>query len=356
MPRAVPAVIFVTVVILGLALMAWQLAFVLLLAFAGVLLAVLLRHLALIVARHTPLSAGAGVGVAALGILGLIALGIVFAGPEMVNQFTQLIRSVPAALDQVEAMLTDQPWGRFLLEAMPADDAQPNWNIFGAVTGTVSTLVGVIANVVIVITVGVFLAADPGLYRRGVLHLIPMDARARAVEILDALGQGLWRWLIGQGIAMLAVAVLSGVGLWLIGVPLAMTLGIIAGLLDFVPYVGPWLGGAPAVLMALTLGPTEAIYTVILFVIIQQIEGNVLMPVIQKRASSLPPVLTVLAVVGFGVLFGFMGVLLATPLLLVLIVLVRMIYVEDILEDHTGDIVEQHEKASSERRKQRKSA
>ena len=184
----------------------------------------------------------------------------------------------------------------------------------------------------------------------------PFDKRQRAAEIMDALGRGLWRWLIGQGIAMLAVAVLSGVGLWLIGVPLAMTLGIIAGLMDFIPYVGPWLGGAPAVLMALTMGPMEAIYTVILFVIIQQVEGNLLMPVIQKRASSLPPVLTVLAVVGFGVLFGFMGVLLATPLLLVLIVLVRMIYVEDILGDHTGGIVEAHEAAKSEKKKPQASA
>ena len=134
---------------------------------------------------------------------------------------------------------------------------------------------------------------------------------------------------------MAAVAVLSGVGLWLIGVPLALALGLIAGLLDFIPYVGPWLGAAPAVLLALAEGPAEAVWTAILFLVIQQVEGNVLMPVIQKRASALPPVLTILAVVAFGVLFGFMGVFLATPLLLVLIILVRMIYVEDVLGDRS---------------------
>ena len=100
--------------------------------------------------------------------------------------------------------------------------------------------------------------------------------------------------------------------------------------------VSSWLGAAPAVLLALAQSPTQAIQAAILFVVIQQIESNVLMPVIQKRASALPPALTILAVVVFGVLFGFMGVFMATPLLLVLIILVRMIYVEDVLGDHSA--------------------
>ncbi|MDO5370782.1 AI-2E family transporter [Paracoccus sp. (in: a-proteobacteria)] len=341
MPRAVPAAVFVTLLIILLALLAWQLSFVLLLAFAGILLAVLLRHLALILSRHTPVSTSAGVLVVSLAIALLLVLGIVFLGPQLFGQVDQVIRSLPAALDQVEVLLQQYSWGQFLLERVPTADERPNWNILGTISGTVSTVVGVLANIVIVVTVAIFLASDPQLYRQGVLHLIPLDKRERTAEIMDALGQGLWRWLIGQGIAMATVAVLAGMGLWLIGVPLAMGLGLIAGLLDFIPYVGPWLGAAPAVLLALAQGPTEAVYTAILFLVIQQVEGNVLMPVIQKKASALPPVLTILAVVAFGVLFGFMGVLLATPLLLVTIILVRMIYVEDVLGDHSIEAPEE---------------
>lgn len=341
MPRAVPAAVFVTLLIVLLALMAWQLSFVLLLAFAGILLAVLLRHLALMLSQYTPISTSAGVLVVALGIAALLVLGIVFLGPQLFGQVDQVISSLPAALDQAQSLLKQYSWGQFLLESVPSAEERPSWNILGTISGTVSTVVGVLANLVIVITVGIFLASDPQLYRRGVLHLIPFDKRERAAEIMDALGQGLWRWLIGQGVAMATVAVLSGVGLWLIGVPLALGLGLIAGVMDFIPYVGPWLGAAPAVLLALAQGPTEAIYAALLFLAIQQIEGNVLMPVIQKKASALPPVLTILAVVAFGVLFGFMGVLLATPLLLVTIILVRMIYVEDVLGDHSIDAPEE---------------
>lgn len=336
MPRAVPATVFATLLIVLLALAAWHLSFVLLLAFLGVLIAVLLRHLALALARHTPLSPAAGVLVVALGIVLLLGLGVVSLGPRIFGQVQLVIDSLPSALAGAEARLRQYPWGELLLERVPEGQARPDWNILGTIGGTVSTVIGMLANVAIVVTVAIFLAIDPQLYRRGLLHLVPLHKRPRAAEILDALGRGLWRWLLGQGIAMTAVAVMAGVGLWLIGVPLALALGVIAGLMDFIPYVGPWLGAAPAVLLALAQGPAEAMQAAVLFLVIQQVEGHVLMPVIQKKASALPPVLTILAVVAFGLLFGFMGVFLATPLLLVLIILVRMIYVEDVLGDHSA--------------------
>ena len=151
--------------------------------------------------------------------------------------------------------------------------------------------------------------------------------------MLDTLGRALWLWLIGQSVDMLAVALATGLGLWAIGVPLPVALGLIAGVTNFIPYLGPFIGAAPAVLIAFAHDPADALWTALLFAAIQQVEGNVLQPVIQRRATALPPVLTILAVVGAGVLFGLVGVLVATPLLLVLIVLVRMLYVEDALGD-----------------------
>ena len=341
MPRSIPAVIFVALLMVALALALWKLAFVLLLAFFGLLLAVLLRHLALALQSHSPLSAGAALGVVVLALLAAIGLGFYFLGAQLAEQLGQLAGSLPGALTKLREALEGQPLVQRLREMMPQEEPGQGLNLFGAVRGTLSTVVNGAANLIVVAMVAIFLAADPQLYRRGVLHLIPMDKRARAVEIMDALGQGLWRWLLGQGLSMLAVAVLTAAGLWMLGIPLWLALGIIAGIADFIPFIGPWIGAAPAVLLAFSDGPQTAIYTAILFVVIQQIEGNILQPIIQKRANSLPPVLTVLSVIAFGVLFGFVGVLVATPLLLVLMMLVRMIYVEGILEDPTIEMAEE---------------
>lgn len=132
---------------------------------------------------------------------------------------------------------------------------------------------------------------------------------------------------------MLVVAVMSGFGLWMLGIPLALALAIIAGITNVIPYIGPFLGGTPAVLFALTQGPREALYVLILFIVIQQLEGNVIMPLIQRRAAGLPPVMTIFGVIAFGVLFGLPGVVVAAPLLVVAMVLVQRLYIEDVLGD-----------------------
>ena len=207
MPRAIPAAVFVTLLIALVAVAAWRLSFVLLLAFLGVLIAVLLRQLALILSRHTPMSPSAGVLVVALAIIGLATLGILSLGPRILVQVELVSETLPGAVAQFESLLRQYSWGQTLLERVPAGEDRPAWNILGTIGGTVSTVIAVLANVVIVITVAIFLALDPQLYTRGILLLIPLDARPRAAEILDALGQGLWRWLLGQGLAMSFVGV-----------------------------------------------------------------------------------------------------------------------------------------------------
>ena len=325
--------ILVLLVVVALALLAAQMVLVLLLAFAGVLLAVAVRHIAKIIARQTPLSIGPSLAVVLLGLVAAFVLLTLFAGPRIVEESAKLAQTLPAAWDQVQSALRDTGWGAYLLDHVPSVDEGPRWNILQTLGGTLSTVLGVIANFVVVLTVAVFLAVDPDLYRRGFLHLVPLDRRGRAREVLDTIGTDLWRWLLGQSLDMLAVALMTGFGLWLIGVPLAGTLGIIAGLTNFIPYLGPFIGGIPATLIAFTQSPSAALYTMLLFVVVQQLEGNVLMPMIQKRATALPPALTILIVVGAGVLFGLLGALLATPMLLVILVLVRMLYVEDVLGD-----------------------
>jgi predicted PurR-regulated permease PerM len=137
---------------------------------------------------------------------------------------------------------------------------------------------------------------------------------------------------MGQGISMLFVGTSTALGLALLGIPLALTLGLVAGALAFIPFFGPIVSGLLAVSLAFMQGPEQALYVAGLCVLIQQIEGNVLMPLVQRWAVELPPVLGITAAVIFGLLFGLPGVVLASPLMVVAMVLVRKLYVEGVLE------------------------
>jgi predicted PurR-regulated permease PerM len=201
---------------------------------------------------------------------------------------------------------------------------------FGAVDSTESALkllgaamstLGAAANMLLVLVLGIYLAADPGLYRRGVLRLVPSRHRTLASNVLNAAAVALRKWLGGQLVAMLLVGVLTGLGLALLGVPLAFSLAVIAALLEFVPFIGPIVAAIPAVLIAFAHDPSTALYVAVLYLAVQQVEGYVLMPLVQRWAVALPPALSALTVVAFGVLFGLPGVLFAVPLTVVVMAL-----------------------------------
>jgi predicted PurR-regulated permease PerM len=313
-----------------LALLAWRLADVLLLGFGGVLVAVLLRHLAGIPSHWLRLPIGASLAAVVLGLVLLGALFVTSVGPQVAVQFEQLWQSLPEALQRFREFVASYDWGRDLL----ATGGQPRaGTLFNLATGLLGTLFNAFTDALLVLVLGLFLAADPQLYRRGLLRLVPPARRPRGAEVLDALDDALWQWILGQSLAMLCIGVITAAGLMLLGIPLAIALGILAGLLNFIPYLGPILAGGPAVLIAFAQSPVDALYTLLLFVFLQSFEGYVLTPMLQQRAVSVPPALGILAIVGLGALFGAYGVLFATPLLLVAMVLVRMLYVEDALGD-----------------------
>jgi predicted PurR-regulated permease PerM len=165
------------------------------------------------------------------------------------------------------------------------------------------------------------------------VKLTPPSARARIGAAFDAIVEALKRWLLGQGMAMLAVGTMTGIGLWVLGMPMALGLALLAGVLEFVPYIGPFLAAVPAVLIAFAVSPLDALYVLLLYWGVQQVENWALIPLIQKWSVDLPPALAILSLVIFGVLFGVPGIIVAAPLMIVVMILVQKLYVEGILGD-----------------------
>ncbi|HEX2220037.1 MAG TPA: AI-2E family transporter [Gemmatimonadales bacterium] len=196
-----------------------------------------------------------------------------------------------------------------------------------------SSTVAVLGGLIIMLFVAIFVAVDPGLYHRGLMHLFPHRSRRKAGEVLSATATTLRRWLLMQMVAMLAIGAVTTVVLLLLDVKAAIALGIIAGLLEFIPYVGPILSAVPAIAMALVDGPEKAIYVALAYTAIQQLEGVVLQPLLMKEGLELPPVVTILGQALFSLVFGFLGLLLAVPLLASVMVPLKLLYVRDVVGD-----------------------
>ena len=176
----------------------------------------------------------------------------------------------------------------------------------------------------------IYLALTPALYLNGILKLVPVSRQVEVRDTLSALGRALRLWLVGQLAAMAVVGTLVTLGLTVLDIPSALALGFMAGLFEFVPFVGPVTSAIPAVASGLTDSPRTALWVAGLYIVVQQAEGMLIQPLLQQRTVSLPPVLMIFAVLGFGVLFGPLGLLLATPLAVVCLVLVKKLWVREV--------------------------
>jgi predicted PurR-regulated permease PerM len=199
-------------------------------------------------------------------------------------------------------------------------------------------ILGGLGEAALMIVVGVYLAGDPPVYINGVVRLFPPRRRVRARQIVDAVGEAMRKWLFGMTLDMLLLGVMTFVGMWLIGAPLPFALAVMSGVAVFVPYIGPVIATIPGLLLALSVSPRLALYAAIVYAVVLTIEGNISQPLLQRWAVSLPAIFNVLAILVFAPLFGIWGAVLATPLAVVLWVLIQMVYVEDVLDDrkHSG--------------------
>lgn len=311
----------------------------LLLTFACILCAVLLYKLSEIIHRRFGIKRKIALAAVVLLLFAIIGLGGWAMAPQIAEQSSKLAKEIPAAIERVQHTVEHHPLLKRVASELPSpeqivkqmNNLVPNAGLF--FTG----MLGAIGNIVIILFVGIYFAATPGLYTGGFVRLVPQTRRDRARQVLQELGHTLASWLLGKAVSMLIVGIVTSVGLSMLGVPLALILGLIAGLLDFIPYLGPVMAGVPAVLLALSISPELAMYTVFLFVGVQLVEGYLLQPLIEARAVDLPPAVVIVMQLIFGTLFGFAGVALATPLAAGLSVLVKMLYIEDVLGDRPAE-------------------
>lgn len=192
-----------------------------------------------------------------------------------------------------------------------------------------NTVVGAVTGLLVVLFAGLYLAAESKLYARGMARLVPPRNRAKVEEALTEVGRTLRRWMLGTVINMAIIFALTTLGLWLLDIPAAFALGLIAGLLEFIPIFGPILSAVPAIAIALIISPQDALWVLLLYVAVQQLESNLVSPLVMKGAVKLPPALSMLVQALMAIVFGFLGLLLAVPMLAVALVLVRRLYVEE---------------------------
>jgi predicted PurR-regulated permease PerM len=315
-------------------LLLWAAAEVVWLSFAGLLLAVFLRALSKPLTKYLRLPDALAVVSVVLFLAGALGVAGWFYAPILAEQAGEFIESIPAAIEEIEASLRDARLGQTLLEQLPdLEELSPSAEMMAQAFAAVFTTVEALLYVVFVLFAGMFLAFQPELYRNGLAALVPQNKRARAREAIDVSIKTLRGWLLGRLVSMLSVGVMVTVGLWLLDIPLAFFLGFLAFLLDFIPYIGPFIAAIPAVILAFAQSPMDAVWVALLYFVVQNIESYLVTPVVQQQAVHLPPVLTLIIVLVMGLLFGLLGVIVGTPLAAVLLVLTKMLYVEDVLND-----------------------
>ncbi|MBA2238472.1 MAG: AI-2E family transporter [Lysobacter sp.] len=315
------------------ALAAYQLLDVFLLIFGAVLIAVIFRAAARPLIERVGLPAKVALAITILGILTLLGVMAWFFGNQIGAQAQGLIETLPEAWRSLEQRLRGTALGEQLLKVL---DTTPSGQEIAPLVGRFLGSAGAaMVDAIIVVIAGVYIAYNPRLYRGGLTQLFPTGRQEQVRSTIEASAEALRRWLFGQLMAMVLVGLLTWIGLWIVGVPSALALGVLAGLAEFVPVIGPFLSALPGLLLALTLGPEYALGALLVYLLVQQLESNVITPLINRRMVALPPAVTLFALLALGVMFGAIGVVLAAPLSVVIYVAVKKLYVRQTLQHET---------------------
>ena len=300
---------------------------VFLLILAGALIAVFFRGLSSLICRKTKWKQGACLTISIVGTL-LLAVGFIWLiGSKVQGQVAQLTDTLPETIENAKAQLNQSPLGKKIVEKASSPSS------IKKAQGLVSTLFrstfGVFGDLYVVLFLGIFFTVSPGVYIKGIVQLVPTRGQRKCSDLLNKLGDNLKKWLKGKIFSMTVVFVLTAIGLVILGVPMWLALAIIAGLLNFIPNFGPLIAMIPAVLVALMQSPSTAAIVAGMYIIIQVLESNFITPMVQQKLISIPPALIIIAQLLISPLTGGWGLILATPLMIIIIIMVQELYIKE---------------------------
>lgn len=319
----------------GLLVLAYLLGNVLLLVFAGIVVAIGLDGLAQTITRKTGLGHGwalAGVGI---GIFTLATAAIGLSATRLFQQFRELVNTIIDSAERVQDWLEERGVIDFVDDIGSSEGSLSD--MAGNVAGQVMTLgmsvVGAATSVFFLIVLSFFLSSDPGLYRRGLVRLVPPAGRDVVDETLSAIASAIRWWFLGQFASMAFLGTAVGLGLFLLGVDLWLALAVLTGLVTFVPYIGPLIATVPIVAVSFAESTQIGLIALVGYIVIENIEGNVVTPMIQHKAVNLAPALLIGVQLLLSVVFGPVGLILAAPVTVVAMVAVKKLWVEHALDD-----------------------
>jgi predicted PurR-regulated permease PerM len=318
------AIVALLVVVILIARVAFN---VLLMVLAGILIAVYFHGLGDMIQRRTKWGRKLCMTISVGGSFLIIVLLFWFMGTKIQGQIEILSDTLPTTVNNAKAKMGESPIGRKILEYFSGKNSD---KIFATAQQFFSTSFGVLGNLYIIIFLSIFFTAQPSLYKDGMIKLMPLSKRELAKCVIDRVSFALKGWLKGMMLSMVLIFILIGTGLSIMGIPVALVLALIVGLLKLIPNFGSLAAMIPGVLLALTVSVNTAIATTLLYLISQTIVSNIVTPLIQKKMINTPPALTIIAQVIMGGLCGALGVILAVPLLAILIILVDELYIKPI--------------------------
>ena len=328
--RRVSLVLFRATAVVGGAAVLILTADVLQVVFAGVLLAVFLVSLAEPISRNLKFSHRVSLTIVILTLLALATVILVSAAPAISQQVDRLAYMIPAAYDGLLQELQKYEWGNVLLRETQKRGWAGTGAIFSRATGVLSGTAGWVVSIVIFLFIGFYGAVNPRPYTGGLVRLFLPVYREKVSAILTSMGHALRWWLLGRLAGMVVVGVITTFALRMMDIPLAGLLGLISGLLTFIPNLGPIISAIPVVLIALMESPGKAFLAAGFYTVLQMVEGYILTPLILQRTVSLPPALLLATQALMGSVLGLKGVAMAAPLTVIGMVVVNMVWLERI--------------------------